>query len=78
MTRSQVLDGSAAKEEVILTAGSHTQISKALQVPELSGEVERAVWQVENALKKAETEAAAAAEEAKKREEVVEAEKKSQ
>ena len=78
VTRSQVMNGSAAKEEVILTAGSHTQISKALQVPEISGEVERAVWQVENALKKEEKEAAIAAEEVKKRdEEAQQAEKES-
>lgn len=55
VTRNQILEGSLPPEQVILTEGSHVQIAKTLQVPELSGEVERAVWQVENALKKDES-----------------------
>ena len=52
VTRSQLLDGSAAKETLILPSGNHNVIAKTLGVAELSSEVERAVWQVENALRK--------------------------
>ena len=58
VTRAQVLDGSAAKETLILPSGNHNLIAKTLGVPELSSEVERAVWQVENALRKEEQQAA--------------------
>lgn len=47
VTRSQVEEGDLKKEELVLTAGSHVDVSSTLEVPELSGEVERAVWQVE-------------------------------
>lgn len=46
VTRNQVLDGEDPKEQLLLTAGSHSMVSETLQVPELSGEVERAVKQV--------------------------------
>lgn len=52
VTRRKILEGKLPPEQVILTSGSHIEIAKTLQVPELSGEVERAVWQVENELKK--------------------------
>jgi hypothetical protein len=52
VTRSQVLDGSAPKETLILPSGNHNLIAKTLEAHELSSEVERAVWQVENALRK--------------------------
>lgn len=52
VTRSQLLDGSAPKETLVLPAGNHNIIAKTLEVPELSSEVERAVWQIGNALRK--------------------------
>ncbi len=48
------MDGTAPKEILILPAGNHNVIAKTLGVPELSSEVERAVWQVGNALRKEE------------------------
>lgn len=56
VTRSQIEEGSAKRERPILPMGSHSEVSKALEVPELSGEVERALWQVEQASIKAEKE----------------------
>ena len=56
LTASQVEAGEAQKEQQLLPAGSHVEISKQLEVPELSGEIERAVWQVERAFKKEEKE----------------------
>lgn len=52
VTATQIEDKTAPKEKVILTSGSHTTIAKRLQVPELSGEIERAVWQVDQAMRK--------------------------
>jgi hypothetical protein len=52
VTAAQVEEKTAPEEKIILTAESHVKISKRLQVPELSGEIERAVWQVEQAMKK--------------------------
>lgn len=46
VTRSQILDGSAPPEQLILTRNTHNKIAKVLKVPELGGEVERAIWQV--------------------------------
>lgn len=46
VTRSQILDGTAPEEQLILTRNTHHKIANVLQVPELGGEVERAVWQV--------------------------------
>lgn len=34
------------EERIILEAHSHVELAKVLDVPELSGEVERAVWQI--------------------------------
>lgn len=56
MTRAQLEEGDIKKESIIMTAGAHVDVSKSLKVPELSGEVERAVWQVEQAFIKAEKE----------------------
>jgi hypothetical protein len=52
VTAAQAEDKSIPKERLIMTAGSHNRVAKVLQAPELSGEVERAVWQVEHQLKK--------------------------
>jgi hypothetical protein len=52
VTKNQLLDGTAPKDELILPPGHHNLIAKTLNVPELSSEVERAVWQVDNALRK--------------------------
>lgn len=52
VTAAQVEEKTAPEEKIILTAESHVKISKRLQVPELSGEIERAVWQVEQAKKR--------------------------
>lgn len=54
VTAAQIRDNTAPKEKLILTSNIHTKISKRLQVPELSGEIERAVWQVSQALRKEE------------------------
>lgn len=61
VTASQVEEGSLPREKLILTAQSHITVSKALEVPELSGEIERAVWQIENQFKKEQKEDEAAA-----------------
>ncbi|KAJ9642773.1 uncharacterized protein PV06_03612 [Exophiala oligosperma] len=47
LTRTQILDGSAPPEQIILPADSHNVVAKATGVPELSGEIERAVWQIQ-------------------------------
>lgn len=47
VTASQVLDGSAPPEKIILPADSHNLVAQVTGVPELSGEVERAVWQIQ-------------------------------
>ncbi|KAK4948144.1 hypothetical protein LTR10_013198 [Elasticomyces elasticus] len=47
VTASQVTDGSAPPEKMILPADSHDLVAKTTGVVELSGEVERAVWQVQ-------------------------------
>lgn len=52
VTAAEVEQGEALPERKLLSAGVHTEIAKTLQVPELSGEVERAVWQVNQGLKK--------------------------
>ncbi|RMD41803.1 hypothetical protein DV735_g3297, partial [Chaetothyriales sp. CBS 134920] len=53
-------DPSLPKERLILTDKSHDEVSKVLEVPELATEIDRAVWQVSNQLKKEEEEAAKA------------------
>lgn len=58
VTRAQLEEGGIKKEQLLMSAGAHTDVSKSLEVPELSGEVERAVWQVEQAAAKAEKEQA--------------------
>ena len=50
VTASQIEDGTAPPDQLILTADSHDLVAKTLGVPELSGEIERAVWQVERQL----------------------------
>jgi hypothetical protein len=52
VTASQLVDGSAPPEKIILKANSHVQMAKVLGVPELSGEIERAVWQINRERKK--------------------------
>ncbi|KIX05735.1 uncharacterized protein Z518_03707 [Rhinocladiella mackenziei CBS 650.93] len=52
VTRGQILDGSAPPEQIILPANSHNLVAKATGVPELSGEVERALWQIERQFKR--------------------------
>lgn len=47
LTRSQVLDGSAPSERIILPADSHVVVAEVTGVPELSGELERAIWQIQ-------------------------------
>jgi hypothetical protein len=56
ITRNQVLSGEEPEERLLLTTGSHTVISKDLQVPELSAEVERAIMQVKTSIRKQEEE----------------------
>ncbi|KAK5099888.1 hypothetical protein LTS08_005603 [Lithohypha guttulata] len=56
VTRSQVDSGEVQKEELLLSAGAHNEVAKLLEVPELSGEIERAVWQVEQEFRKQEQE----------------------
>jgi len=50
VTRSQVMEGSDPEEQMLLTASSHKLVAKTLNVPELAGEIERAVRQVEAGL----------------------------
>lgn len=52
LTRSQIEDGAAAQEKLIMPAGAHNEVARVLGVPELSGEIERAVWQVEQTFHK--------------------------
>jgi hypothetical protein len=52
VTQSQVLDKTAPPEEIILPAECHDRVATVTQVPELSGEVERAVWQIQRQFKK--------------------------
>lgn len=52
----QLTDGDIKKEQLLLPAGAHSEIAKQLEVPELSGELERAIWQVEQSFLKAERE----------------------
>jgi hypothetical protein len=52
VTATEIEEKTAPEEKVILTRQSHVKISQRLQVPELSGEIERAVWQVNRALSK--------------------------
>jgi hypothetical protein len=53
VTAAQVEEKTAAAEKLILTRKSHLTLSQKLAVPELSGEIERAVWQVTQAMEKA-------------------------
>lgn len=52
VTPSQVLDHSAPAEEIILPAECHNLVAQVTKVPELSGEVERAVWQIQRQFKR--------------------------
>lgn len=54
VTAAQLKEGGIKKEQLLLTADAHVEVSKTLEVPELSGEVERAIWQVEQAAAEAE------------------------
>lgn len=55
VTRSQIDEGVDPEEHMLLTPTSHTLVAKSLGVPELSGEIERAVRQVQNSLEKEKT-----------------------
>jgi nitrogen-specific signal transduction histidine kinase len=50
VTRSQVMEGVDPEEQMLLTGSSHKLVAQTLNVPELGGEVERAVRQVEATL----------------------------
>lgn len=50
VTADQVEHDELPKEELLLQPGSHTLVAHKLGVPELSTEIERAVWQVQKAL----------------------------
>ena len=52
VTASEVLEGTDPEERMILPAESHSVVAKTLEVPELSGELERAVGQVQKAIEK--------------------------
>lgn len=53
VTRSQVMEGTDPEDQMLLSKGSHKLVAQSLNVPELSGEVERAVSQVEQTLERA-------------------------
>lgn len=52
VTAAEVEEGKVKQEQLLLPAGAHTDVANTLHVPELSGEVERALWQIEQASKK--------------------------
>lgn len=58
VTRAQIEEGTVQKEQSLIPAGAHNVIAKSLEAPELSSEVERAVWQIEQAIQKEEAERA--------------------
>jgi len=53
VTRSQVMEGSDAEDQMLLTKDSHKLVAQSLNVPELGVEVERAIHQVEQTLERA-------------------------
>ncbi|KAK5196498.1 hypothetical protein LTR99_005286 [Exophiala xenobiotica] len=59
ITRAEVLDDSVPPEQIILPADSHDLVAKVTGVPELSGEVERAVWQVQRQFEREKSQQAA-------------------
>jgi len=59
VTRTQVLDDSVPPEQIILPADSHDLVAKVTGVPELSGEVERAVWQIQRQFEREKSQRAA-------------------
>ena len=52
LTPNHLAESTEPDEELLLTSSSHTMVAQSLGVPELSGEVERAVWQVQRQLEK--------------------------
>ncbi|KIW73649.1 hypothetical protein PV04_01748 [Phialophora macrospora] len=56
VTPSQILDGTAPPEQIILPAECHNLVAEVTGVPELSGEVERAVWQIQRQFKREQSE----------------------
>ena len=52
VTAEQVEEGSDPEEKALLQASSHVEVAEFTGVPELSGEIERAMWQVEQKRKK--------------------------
>ena len=57
-TRDEFADGKEDKEKMLIKYADAPKISRALEIPELELELERAVWQVETALEKQEKESA--------------------
>ena len=55
VTQSQVLDGTAPEDQIILPAECHDLVANVTDVPELSGEVERASWQIQRQFKRDKT-----------------------
>lgn len=54
VTQSDIDAGDAAEEQMLLPAGAHVYVAEVLDVPELNGEMERAIWQIEQDYKKRE------------------------
>jgi len=52
VTRSQVMDGTDPEEHMLLQRSSHKIVGQKLMAPELSTEVDRAVNQVEESLRR--------------------------
>ncbi|KAJ8133507.1 hypothetical protein O1611_g114 [Lasiodiplodia mahajangana] len=50
--QSESGDPSLAPERLLLTQDSGRKLARALEIPELEVELERAIWQVENAIRK--------------------------
>ena len=70
VTRAEIEQGNVKHEQLLLPTGAHSIVASTLNVPELSGEVERAVWQVDQESQKL------AAQDAAKSQEVSAEEKK--
>lgn len=53
-TDAPAVDGDASKEQMLLTQKQIQSFSKTLDIPALEIELERAIWQVENGIRKRE------------------------
>jgi len=49
------MEGTDPEDQMLLTSSSHKIVAHSLEVPELSAEVERAVYQVQASLDRAKT-----------------------